>query len=241
MQQGSRAGAWAAAVLAFALAAGCATSTVAGTAATEAPSTPAPGAPAVEDTLPVTAGGTAYQPLALTLTDLPAGWMGATVTATEVAQAPRTTVVDPPACAEIGATRADTAGNAYLVAFSRVDPFNSLFEYVAPTGNPTLDGVQARARQCATFTQTDPSTPEPQTVTTEVVDAPASPSGRSLGVRQRSTTTYQGTTLTLERLELLAEVRGALVSVVGLSGTRDPLDTELVRAAFTTAVTRLAG
>lgn len=227
---------------ALAVSAGCSSSTVAGTAATEAPAGPgATGAPAVDDTLPITAGGTAYQPLALTLADLPAGWMGSTVTATDVAQASSTAVVDPPTCASTGAVRPDAAGNAILVAFSRVDPFNSLFEYVTPTGNPTLDDVEARAQQCATFTQTDPATPEPQTVTTEVVPAPPSPTGRTLGVRQRSSATYQGQQVSLERLELLTEVRGALVSVVGLSGSRDPLDVDLVRSTFTTAVTRLAG
>lgn len=202
----------------LALAAGC-SAAVPGTPVAE------PGPPP----LPVSDGGAAYVPLALTVDDVPGTSFTEDVVdlADEVGTPPRTT---PAACADASPISARTAPNSYFVTFDRGGAVESYAQLLAPAENLRLTELTDLLAECDRYTL-EGSTGEVE-VEIEVVDVPDVAGVPAVAVRSTSTLGSRSTA----RYQLAAETRDVLLVV---SGIGEDLDEGTADDLFTTAVQRL--
>jgi hypothetical protein len=117
-------------------------------------------------------------------------------------------------------------------------PRETIAEFVAPAGNPSLAAIASDASGCKQYTVADPSKGVHQTGAIQVVPTPAVPAENTLGLKTTTvTTTAGGPPVTTVQTDYLAETKGTLVTINTKGGpTGNPIDPTVVAAAFTKAV-----
>jgi len=115
----------------------------------------------------------------------------------------------------------------------------TIAEFVAPAGNPSLAAIASDTSGCTQYTVADPSKGVHQTGTIQVVPTPAVAAEKTLGLKTTTvTTTAGGPPITTVQTDYLAETKGTLVTMNTKGGpTGNPIDPTVVAAAFTKAVT----
>ncbi len=201
-------------------------------------------APSATGTVIDHVGGSVYASSALTPADLPAGYAVQRVSAEQDFAAlnsklAQVTVTPSPKCSTLGPLTADTAKTGLLTVFVNATSRETIAEFVAPAGNPSLAAIASDASGCAQYTVADPSKGVRETGTIQVVPTPAVPAEKTPGLKTTTvTTTAGGPPVTTVQTDYLAETKGTLVTIDTKGGpTGSPIDPTVVAAAFTKAVT----
>ncbi|MDQ2849759.1 MAG: hypothetical protein M3Y49_03330, partial [Actinomycetota bacterium] len=201
-------------------------------------------APSATGTVTDQVGGSAYASSALTPADLPAGYAVQRVTAAQdfaglTSELAQVTVTPSPKCLTLGPLTADTAKTGLLTVFVNATTRETIAEFVAPAGNPSLAAIASDASGCTQYTVADPSKGVHQSGAIQVVPTPAVAADKTLGLKTTTvTTTAGGPPVTTVQTDYLAETKGTLVTINTKGGpTGNPIDPTVVAAAFTKAVT----
>jgi len=204
-------------------------------------SSPTPTSPTV-----AALGGGHYAGVAVTAADVPSGFVEDSLTSAvdsynQVQATLQSRQFAPPQCGTVSAVTAASAPLGFEVSFSRNSTKESLGEFLAPAGNPSLTDLQSVAESCGTVTASDPAKSLQLGGGVVVVPAPHVAADRTLGLQ---TTTIAAVTgkpaVTTVSTTYLAETNGTLLSVSAKGGTGgQPVDPVLVTVLFTRAVDRV--
>jgi len=133
---------------------------------------------------------------------------------------------------------ADTAKTGLLTVFVNATTRETIAEFVAPAGNPSLAAIASDAAGCGQYTVADPAKGVRETGAIQMVPTPPVTAEKTLGLKTTTVTTTAGEPpVTTVQIDYLAETRGTLVTINTKGGpTGAPIAPAVVATAFTKAV-----
>lgn len=156
----------------------------------------------------------------------------------ELQKVAQTSTVTPPGCTGVSAITAASVRAGRIATFVDSATRESLTEFLAPAGVPSLADLRSLATQCATANLQVPDKGVSTTATIEIIDTPAVAADATLGLRSTIVTTTAGSpAITNRQVGYLAEAKGTLISFSATGGpSGNPVDQALVDATFKAAV-----
>lgn len=193
-----------------------------------------------------TVKGDSYASEVLNVGELPAGYQpdkGSTAQSalSEQQSILKSRTVTPPQCGAVSPITDESAKTGLFTAFTMAATQETIGEFLAPAGSPTLRDLQSTAATCASVTATDPAKGLKLTGGVAIVEAPQVSADRTLGLRTTAIATAAGSRpVTTITISYLAESKGTLISINAKGGpSGNPVDPAIIADEFTQAVQKV--